>query len=89
MGLTCVRLLTPTSQHASRHVQAVVVVVVVVVVLRCSLLTLRYGALCRTKRPGMFEHHRAKRLMWPADAEAAPNFFLVEEDLAEITASRL
>ena len=34
-----------------------------------------------TKRPGVFEHHRATQPMWPNHADAAPAFGV--EELAE------
>ena len=37
-----------------------------------------------TKRPGIFEHHRCERPMWPADAEALPSFVVAVEDEEEV-----
>ena len=37
-----------------------------------------------TKRPGVFEHHRATQPMWPNHADAAPAFGV--EELAEAAA---
>ena len=43
----------------------------------CQIITADAMGLT-TKRPGVFEHHRATRPMWPNSADAAPSFEVEE-----------
>jgi microcystin degradation protein MlrC len=47
----------------------------------CRILTADTMGLT-TKRPGVFIHHRCARPMWPADADAAPDFVIGSDAVA-------